>query len=113
MHELLDEDGVVLVNIVSSLEGKRSQFLRAEYHTYRSVFPQVYLFPVNGAANPTQIQNLILVALKSTTPPSFTSDNPEWQAYLNTRWIKEIPQDLPLLTDDHAPVDQYIMRALL
>lgn len=111
MYDILDDDGVVILNIISSIEGEKGKFLRAEYRTFRTVFPQVYLFPVLSKTG-TALQNVMLVALKSPGPASFTTGDQELQGYLNRRWEGEVPEDLPVLTDDYAPVDQYIAELL-
>lgn len=40
----LNDDGVLLTNIISSIEGKSGEFLRAEYRTYKSIFPKCLFF---------------------------------------------------------------------
>lgn len=111
IYGALNDDGVVMVNIISSIEGKKGKFLRAEYRTFKSVFPQVYLFPVTSD-NPEKRQNIILVALKSENIPEFKSDNGELDGYLKRIWKGKITEDLPVLTDDFAPVDYYIRELL-
>ena len=110
-YDSLNDDGVFVANIISSLEGDTSTFFRAEYKTIRSIFPQVYVFPVRSS-DPTTIQNIIVVGIKSTKPASFTDKNPEINGYLANRWLKPIADDVPILTDDFAPVDQYISALL-
>lgn len=112
MHDSLKNDGIALVNIISSLDGETGKFLRAEYKTFKEVFPLVYIFPVKHPENPMTVQNIILVALKSKEKPEFTSQNAELNTYLQNLYTKEIQTDLPILTDDFAPVDQYIMKLL-
>lgn len=111
-YDSLTESGVVILNIISSLEGEMSDFLRAEYRTYKEVFPQVYILPVGHPHNASRIQNITLVALKSSIPPLWTSKDPEINEYLSHRWEKAILVDLPVLTDDYAPVDHYIGKFL-
>lgn len=108
MHSALDDDGIVIVNLISSLEGDRGQFLRAEYATFRSVFPHVYLFPVHYPDDGDAVQNVMLVALKFKKSYGFESSDLALNEYLQGRWEKEIQNDMPLLTDDFAPVDYYI-----
>jgi spermidine synthase len=110
-YDVLTSSGVAIINLISAIEWDKGKFLRAEYHTFASVFPQVYIFQVRDADS-TGIQNLMLVALKSKNPPSFTSDDPVIQSFLDRLWKGEIAKDIPLLTDDFAPVDQYILEAL-
>ena len=113
MYTILNNQGVVLTNIsASSIENDRGKFLRAEYSTYKSVFPQVYLFPVDNHQNGTCVQNIILAALKSKRIPSFQSKNQELNGYLQHLWKKEIKKDVPILTDDYAPVEHYMTRTV-
>lgn len=108
IHGALNENGVVLVNMITAIEGDGGQFLRAAYATYRAHFPQVYLFPVREPANGKSIQNVVLVALKSELRPALRSADPELDRYLKHLWTAHIPQDKPVLTDDFAPVDHYL-----
>lgn len=109
MYEILNDDGVVITNIISAIDGDKGKFFRAEYKTYLEVFPQVYVFPVRDKNNTESAQNIILVAIKSDDPATFTSENPELNSYLKHLSTNEIATDMPILTDDFAPVDQYIM----
>lgn len=106
MYDTLSPDGVAIVNVISSIEGDKGKFLRAEYATFQSLFPHVSMFPVT-AMNAHEIQNIMLVAFKSPTIPSFESNDPELASYLGRRWTAEIPRDLPILKDSHAPVEYY------
>jgi len=49
--DILKENGVIILNIISAVEGEKSKFLQAEYATYKNIFPQVYLFPVRDPNN--------------------------------------------------------------
>lgn len=111
-YDVLEEDGVVIVNTISAIKGERGEFLRAEYATYKSIFPQVYLFPVRNREDGLLVQNIMLVALKSKEVPSFTSTDPVLNEYLQHLWRQEIKNDLPILTDDFAPVDFYINKTI-
>ena len=42
---LLTENGVLMTNIYSAIQGDKGKFFRAAYATIKSVFPQVYVFP--------------------------------------------------------------------
>lgn len=109
LYDILNEDGVLITNVISAIDGDKGKFFRAEYKTYLKVFPRVYAFPVHYRGQPESVQNIILVAIKSTNPPTFTSENPELNSYLEHLSTSEIANDMPILTDDFAPVDQYIM----
>ncbi len=108
IYNILSPKGVVFLNLVSSLKGSGAKFFEAEFATYKSDFPQVYVFQVDKEAGPERPQNILIVALKSKDKPLFTSQNPEFADYLDSLWSGEISK-LPVLTDDKAPVDSYMI----
>ncbi|MHC1699451.1 MAG: fused MFS/spermidine synthase [Humidesulfovibrio sp.] len=111
LFDVLDRDGVVLVNCISAAEGPRSRFYRALLATYRSVFPRVESFLVGNPADPAAFQNIMLVAFKSPQAPALESPRPDLAAMLATRHVPAPPRpgDPPVLTDDFAPVDHYLL----
>jgi spermidine synthase len=110
MYDSLNDNGIVMVNMITGIEGDKGKFLRAEYATFKSIFPQIYILRA-GNVRAEDKQNLMLVAFKSSVAPDFTSADPEQKKYLSNLWTKEITTDMPILTDDHAPVDFYIRQA--
>ena len=127
LKSVLKPTGVVLANINSALEGPRSKILRSEYKTMAAVFPELYLFPL-GASPVTEgdreelqrRRNVILVAVSNqrafsreeiakladqllaagkVKTANFSNDARQLLTWpVNTA-------DVPLLTDDYAPVD--------
>ncbi|RXK50355.1 spermidine synthase [Halorientalis pallida] len=107
----LDEDGILLANLISAPTGPASQFYRAEYRTMDQVYPQVYSFPTSGGS---VVQNIEVVATKSDERVSqaqlearderrdigigLSTELADYQAEVETG-------DVPVLTDDRAPVD--------
>jgi spermidine synthase len=112
LDSVLNDNGVVLLNIISGIEGKRGKFLRAEIETFKSVFPQVYLFPVQLPDDGLDMQNVILVASKNSKKFDFKSSDKQIQSLLDTLWKKPIDADMPILTDDFSPVEFYHQQAL-
>lgn len=110
-YDVLRDGGVAIINLISTTEYENNDFLRAEYATYKKVFPQVYLFPVQNHEGGA-LQNIMLVALKSQDAPRFSSDDEKLNEFLQHEWGEEIVQDVPILTDDYAPVDYYMSKAL-
>lgn len=108
LHDILEDDGVVLSNVISAVEGDGGRFLRAEIATFKALFPQVYIFQVYDSMDARQWQNFMLLALKGDEKPSFLSSDVEMQRLLSRLWKKPVPADVPLLTDDFAPVDRYV-----
>ncbi|RLD58386.1 MAG: spermidine synthase [Bacteroidetes bacterium] len=116
MYDMLNDDGVILANLISTLSPKNNAFLRAELATYKSVFPQVYLFAVQYP-NPAEkqkeyFQNFMLVGLKSEKKPGLYSGDEELNEFLKHLVTIKIDADLPILTDDYAPVEYYTSKAL-
>lgn len=107
MYHSLTPNGVVFTNIISSIEGDTGKFLRAEYATYAAVFPHVFVFPVRDSEDGNKKQNIVLFASKSSMPPVFDSSDKEMQYYLEKKWLHPIDNDVPILTDDFAPVEYY------
>ncbi|MBK9152871.1 MAG: fused MFS/spermidine synthase [Chloracidobacterium sp.] len=110
MHRVLRDGGVVIINIGSSLDGPASRFLSAELATYRSVFAEVQLFKVRTERPDEDLQNVILVACKTSCRP-VTEPAPRLAEMLRSRFNNDIPA-APALTDSLAPVEYYNSRAL-
>ncbi len=126
VRKILAKDGVVVSNIIGAYDGPGSILLRSMTRTFKAVFPETYLFPVGGW-NETEKNinvNVILIATMNTVK----WDGREWQRQAQNlsqqkiisenvqqyskmlvkdkliqpkNWLK----DVPLLTDDYAPVD--------
>ena len=106
LHEMLSENGVVMANIISSLEGDTSRFLHAEIRTYQSIFPYTYVIPVNYPKQKFTVQNTMFIASKKPLIDRSTNDA-ELSGFLHSMGTKEVGEDVPILTDQFAPVDQY------
>ena len=111
IHRVLNDRGVVVFNIGSAIKGDASLFLQAELATYRSVFPDVYLFNVKPERADDELQNLIVVACKSECLPEDSNGNALADSLLARRYIPDVAVTVPILTDDLAPVDRYMSIA--
>lgn len=100
-RNMLNENGMILTNIISSVEGKDSEFIQYEYATYRAVFDDVKIFMVNND-NREDKQNLILVGIKGN-PVIDESKYDEYAKYLDKEVI-EFQTDKKIVTDDFAPI---------
>ena len=107
IDRVLKDDGVVIFNLVSSIEGNASRFLQAEMKTYRQVFPQVYLFKINSHYSDDRVQNLIIVASKNKSPVAMVGADAELNQLLNHLYDKKFETGINILTDDLAPVEFY------
>ena len=108
-YDLLNEDGVVLLNIIGSLSWKNAKFLEAEYLTYQTVFPEVFVLPVYSL-DPQKVQNIMLVALKNPQKISENFSQAVHQEYLAKKRYLEIPDETQILTDNYAPVDYMVSQ---
>ena len=107
-HDVLNDNWVVILNIISSIEWEKWKFLRAEYATYKEIFPHVYIIPVSSQYDGLRYKNIMLIAMKSDVWFDFNQDYWDMQKYLDNQWKQEIILDMPILTDDFAPVNSYI-----
>ena len=99
--KMLNDNGIVLTNIISSLEGEDTDFIEYEYATYKAVFDDVKIFQVQDR-DYTESQNLILVGIKGN--PQINEDKyEEYKNYLNME-ITNFETDKKIVTDDFAPI---------
>lgn len=111
--------GVIVSNIIGALQGPRSMLFRAMYKTFGAVFPGLYPFPT--AFRPYHdvdvVRSIVLVA---SPERGLTRDGilqrarrlaplityAQFVRYAGDFYDLTIPVgDVPLLTDDFAPVD--------
>ena len=78
---MLNENGIVITNIISSSEGDDAKFIEYEYSTYKAIFDDVKVFKV-ADRDASDIQNLILVGIKGNTEID-NSKFEEYSQYLN------------------------------
>lgn len=99
--EMLNENGVVLTNIIASIEGEESDFIQYEYATYKAIFDDVKIFTVANKDR-TYRQNLILVGIKGN-PQINTEKYQEYEEYLDME-VTEFDTNKRIVTDDFAPI---------
>ena len=87
----LNENGLYLSNIISSLEGRDSRFIKAEVNTLKKVFKNVYVIPCRSIEDKETTQNNMVIA-------SDQEINFDGEYKLN------IDENEIVLTDDYCPV---------
>ena len=120
VRDHLAPGGVVVSNIIGALDGPQSTLFRALYKTYGSVFPGLHPFPTafGLARNATETRTIILISMGR---PAMRGDEIVTLArrlraegrvrlpldrYAADYYDRKIPtDDVPLLTDNYAPVD--------
>jgi len=101
----LAEDGVVIINMISAIDGDTGKFFRAEHRTLSEVFAHVSTFRAQPERETSASQNLILLASQSGEMNNIRSQDPRIESMLDTEWFKEVEHDIPVLTDEFAPVE--------
>ena len=114
----LTPNGIVISNLISGTTTTNDQLLTAETNTMLKAFPNVYTFAVNGAGY-TEAQNVIILA--TLTTHHFTENDfeqlastssivhvPSLRDYVTNYFTLPAQNNLPVLTDDYAPVDTLI-----
>lgn len=107
INRVLKDDGVVIFNVGGAIKGKASHFLQAEIATYKQVFPNLNLFKVRPERADEDVQNFIIIALKSEKNVKFESTDPEIARLLLNHYDQPLMFEVPILTDDLAPVEYY------
>lgn len=116
VHDRLAPGGIFLMNIISAVEGPRSELLAGMMKTAGEAFGNVDLFAVNGGGSLTQ--NVLVLAGDENWSKVFTDNTyvsgSDQQAIARcfvppSRW----PPGGVVFTDDHNPVDAIIARGLL
>lgn len=109
LRDLLTDRGIVMINMISSTTGKKSNFLEIEGNTLKKVFGEVDMFVIQNRPS-DQVQNLMLVVYKGNRPEKITSDDTYLNDLISKRiYLEDRVSDKLVLTDDYAPVD-YITR---
>ena len=119
LEERMESDGVVVSNVIGSIEGHNSQLARAIYKTMKETFPVAYVFPTENT--PTNTQNLMIVS--SNNPYEFDrvtllelAKNSPSADYLVDELSKQVHfyegsikiSDVPFLTDQLNPSEVLI-----
>jgi len=111
-YNMLNDGGCLLQNIISPITGDGSAFLKAELATFRTVFPYVYVFAVTEPGDLKEVQSVMMVAIRTDQEPERTNTDAELAGLLKADVTPLITTDLPVLTDEFAPVDNYTNRAI-
>lgn len=115
VYDILDEDGVYIINLHSSVTGEGSIFFRSEYKTLRTVFDNVYVFTTKSDIADDQPQNIMILASKESRDidklEEEYADNQEIKALLDNYLDQDVfTDDVKILTDDFAPVSNFVSK---
>ena len=101
IKEKLNTNGMVITNILSSLEGNEAKFAKYEYATYKAIFDDVKIYAVK-TDDKTQYQNLILIGIKGN-PEADENKYLEYKNLLDTE-VLDFSSNSKIVTDDFAPI---------
>ncbi len=119
LQEHLQPDGVVISNMIGSLEGDTSTLPSSVYKTMNSLFPTVYVF-TTAESNLNIVQNLIFVAtynneqLNKSELENLSIQNNANNLLINTKYLENYyktgmrTDSIPILTDNFSPVEAMI-----
>ena len=93
-EQLLDDNGAVAVNIISSINGDEGKLLRSVLSTFKLVFSHVLVIPTKEQ-NGNRVQNIVVLATKKPENTHLLNTTP-WTAFIDKGQI---------LSDDYAPVE--------
>jgi spermidine synthase len=91
----LTDGGVYMSNVLTSLEGEKSRFLRSEVKTLAEVFDNVYVVPIHKNVPETLFTNWMLIATDNDYTPA------------DKITLETTDKDI-VLTDDYCPVDSLV-----
>lgn len=111
-YDMLNENGVVIENLIASIDGPAGAFMKSEFATFKEVFPQVFLFACHDPLDKDRLQSISMVAVKSDQAPSFSNTDDMLQDFLDHKIDVVIPSDVIILTDEYAPVEYFAMKIL-
>ena len=97
----LNDNGMVITNIISSLEGKDEDFIKYEYSTYKEVFEDVKLFKIRELEK-KESQNLILIGFKNGK--NINEEKYEQYKNLLEMEIADFTSNREIVTDHFAPI---------
>ena len=100
-RNILNENGIVITNVISSVTGEDSDFIKYEYSTYKKVFDDVKVFKVKDAKD-NITQNLILIGFKGDK----NIDDNKYEEYkdLLDMELVDFSSDKGISTDNYAPI---------
>ncbi|MEZ0389270.1 MAG: fused MFS/spermidine synthase, partial [Verrucomicrobium sp.] len=112
----LSPNGVFLMNLISAVQGEKSELLGHLLGTLRQVFPHVEVFAIGGVG--TETQNIILLCSRQSWKPwledkSYISGSPEFRMVYRRQLERQLPNEAAPFTDDMNSVEAVIARQLL
>jgi len=100
LKEKMSSDGVVIVNIISALEGEDAEAFLLLHSTFSSVFSNVVVFPTDE--NPEELMNIVIIATDKDVALFLEEHEGEF-------YSSPVPGREPL-TDELNPIEIYAVN---
>ena len=104
IRAMMSDDGVFVVNIISSLDG---ELFSGIYASVASAFPVVMIYPATYPNSSRVRQNIMIVALANENEPYRAPDDDYMASLLAHRWTNSFVPKIDAFTDAFAPVEKY------
>ncbi|MDR3166170.1 MAG: fused MFS/spermidine synthase [Synergistaceae bacterium] len=104
IRAMMSDDGVFVVNIISSIDG---ELFSGIYAGVASAFPTVMIYPATYPNSSRARQNIMIVALANEDEPYRAPDDDYMASLLNHRWTNAFEPKTDAFTDAFAPVEKY------
>ena len=104
IREMMSDDGVFVVNIISSMDG---ELFSGIYSSVASAFPTVMIYPATYPNSSRFRQNIMIVALANADEPYRAPENDYMASLLAHRWTNAFEPKTAAFTDAFAPVEKY------
>lgn len=118
LERALSPGGIILINLISAIQGEDGRLFRSIWSNLKKVFTDIRIYCVGTPLNPDKVQNLMILAsnapiknikkenlLREDISPGFL----ELTSMEHNLYKGIIPEDVPPLTDNFAPVERYTL----
>ena len=113
LEERLEPEGVVISNLIGSIEGNKSPLVRSAYKTMVETFPVSYVFPTEekpsnsqnimivASNQPYEYDRLLLLEMARNSPADYLVDELNLEHHFYSKVVDT--SDVPFLTDQFNP----------
>jgi spermidine synthase len=108
VYDLLADDGIAIMNIISAAEGRKGGIFKGIYAGYSEIFPHLRVFLASYPNDPITRQNVVLVASKSELINDEATDV-KISNLLSHEYKHPVTMDVKAFTDSYAPVEYYAL----
>ena len=121
MRRAVAPDGVMVMNIISALEGEQGKLFESIHASIREHFADVRVFAVRAPRQRQEVQNLMVLAFPEKRPdlaatldrqPPDAPGDAKTFTHMLARQVKISEPTVPALTDAYAPVERYVRSML-